>query len=212
MLSLSKATKPFIFAHHQNTSVVIFCHSDFLISPILRWLRLGGRILGVSNESTREDDTSGATLSGGRTKRLSRIGWRWCEVIYQVIRDDILYNYFWTLIFCSTFFTGGEGLFLPFFWLMTFDDFLNLCFFKHISYQVLEDEKHLSIEQWTSLNIIEQHWIYFLRVPWSVYNKTRVKAVEVSREAELETQDVQLEMKEAKGLGIYRSLPTKASR
>lgn len=112
--------------------------------------------------------------------------------------------------FCSTFFLGG--LFLLCFWLMTFDDFLNLCFSKHISYQVLEDEKHLSIEQWTSLNIIEQHWIYFLRVPWPVHNKTRVKAVEVSREAELETQDVQLEMKEAQGMGIYRSLPTKASR
>lgn len=72
-----------------------------------------------------------------RTKRLSRIGWRWCEVIYQVIRDDILYNYFWTLIFCSTFFTGGEGLFLPFFdwWLlMTFwiCVFLNIFLIKFL--------------------------------------------------------------------------------
>lgn len=126
-------------------------------------------------------------------------GWYFVQLLLNI--NFLFHLFYW----------GGRVV-SSFFWLMTFDDFLNLCFFKHISYQVLEDEKHLSIEQWTSLNIIEQHWIYFLRVPWSVYNKTRVKAVEVSREAELETQDVQLEMKEAKGLGIYRSLPTKASR
>ena len=59
------------------------------------------------------------------------------------------------MIFCTTtsehdfvvqpFFWGGKGCF---FFFLT-DDFLNMCFCfaKDISYQVLEDEKHLSIEQ-----------------------------------------------------------------